>query len=837
MTKHIDDIRRHFRSPVHRAVAAALALAPVALLGSPGASAQGNAATVGLEEIVVTARKTEEKLTEVPLSITAFTADDLLKRNATSLSDIAQYTAGFSFESYSGGGTPAPLIRGLTQNALTDRNQNVGTFVDGVHVQQQGNIDFSLLDLERVEIVKGPQSAQYGRSSFAGAINWVPRKPVLGEWDGYVGATYGTDDRQDLTASINVPVWSDKLAIRVAGTISEFDGTWRNNFSGAQGDNAIRTTAQGYTFEGTDGNLGGYDNESRQVSLRFRPIEPLTLDLMYYRSMTQNDVGAGYTIQPRAPRQNPTLGGTNPLNCSPRIAADPIITGFPAGTNQLLCGEMTLDKNRISADPRGSGTETHSDLMIGRLEYQFTDNLSATYVYGRGLYDASNFGPAGNLPEIILFGDASAPQPGTGIPSIQFAANPVTDQEAKSNEFRVDGKIGKITWRLGYYTSTVEDIGAAGLVERRLPLSRDPTGQIFFAQTPLTTGPTASLTRFKDETTAEFGAIAIPFLDTWTVEAEARQAKEDRSQVPLNGTRAPAPRSFTDFTPRVNLKWQPRAGWMFYGSVATGVKAGGFNILTADVPTFEPEENTTYELGAKQSLMEGRLQANYSIFLIDWKDLQLSVPDTIPDPATPATQQPNFIGNVSGAEAKGVELELIALLTDRLRLNFAGSYVQSTFDDSVIDTTFGRLCETNGTPACVFLPRTRVGAVPGPLPLGGSPIGGNDLPRTPRSKASLGLLYTIPLTSWELSLRGDLNYQSKYYVENLNLASIPDRTLLNVGVALTDEDGKWLVNFWGKNMTDELFASSAFAVSVINQYGPALGDGRTAGVTVRYSFR
>ncbi len=832
MTIHIDDTRRELRSPVHRAIAAALALAPVALLGSPGATAQDNAAAMGLEEIVVTARKTEEKLSEVPLAIAAYSADDILKRNATTLSDIAQYTAGFSYESYSGGGTPAPLIRGLTQNALTDRNQNVGTFVDGVHVQQQGNIDFSLLDLERVEIVKGPQNAQYGRSAFAGAINWVPRKPVLGEWDGFVGATYGTDERQDLQASVNIPLWSDKLAVRIAGTLSEFGGTWKNNYSGPGGTRGIATTSQGFNFKGTDGNVGGYDNESRQISLRFRPIEALTADLMYYRSTTENEVGAGYSLQPRAARQTPALGGTNPLNCSPRITPDPIITGFPAGTNQLLCGEVELDTGLVSADPRGNGTYTHSDLMTGRLEYQFTDNLSATYVYGRGLYDARNFGPSGNIPEIILFGEANQLQPGTGRPSIQFAANPITDQESKSNEFRVDGKIGQITWRLGYYTSEVEDVGTAGLLERRLPLSVDPTGQTFFAQT-LLVSPASGFTRFQDETTAEFGAITVPFLDTWTVEAEARHAKEERRQIPLNGGFTPAPREFSEFTPRVNLKWQPRAGWMFYGSVAKGIKAGGFNIQTADEPTFEQEENLTYELGAKQTLMEGRLQANYSLFFIDWKDLQLSVPDTIPNPLAPTVQQPNFIGNVSGAEAKGVEVELVALATDRLRVNFAGSYVQSTFDGDVIDTTFGRLCETNGAAACVFLPRQGVGSA---LPLGGSPIGGNDLPRTPRSKASLGLEYTLPVAAYELSLRGDVNWQSKYYVENLNLAYIPDRTLLNMNVALSDPDGKWIANLWAKNMTDEVYASSAFAVSVINQYGPALGNGRTAGITVRYNF-
>jgi iron complex outermembrane receptor protein len=824
MTDYREDLRRRFRGPAHRAVAMALAMAPIALLGSTGVQAQEGAG-VGLEEIVVTARKTEEKLNEVPLSIAAFSADDLLKRNVASLSDIAQYTAGFSFESYSGGGTPAPLIRGLTQNALTDRNQNVGTFVDGVHVQQQGNIDFSMMDLERVEIVKGPQNAQYGRSSFAGAINWVSAKPKLDGWDGYVLATYGTDERQDIGGALNIPLWRDKLAVRIAGRTSEFDGTWRNNFAG--GTRAIRTTTQGFTFPGTDGNVGGWDMETRQIAIRFRPVDALTIDASYYRSEGNNEVGANYTIQPRAPRQIPALGGRNELNCSPRINADPIITGFPAGYNQLYCGEVKLDPSRISADPRGSGTQTNSDLAIGRIEYQFTDNLSATYLYGRGLYDARNFGPAGNIPEIVQFGDAVFAQPGTGRPGLQFAANPITDQEATSNEFRVDGKVADISWRLGYYTSKVEDTGAAGLIERRLPLALDPTGQVFFVQTPLS----ANLTAFRDETTAYFGSISVPFLDTWTFDAEMRYAQEDRFQRPLSGAPGPTPREFTETTPRVALKWQPRDGWMFYGSVARGIKPGGFNIITADEPTFEQEQNTTFELGGKQSLLDDRLQLNYSVFLIDWKDLQLSVPDTIPDPMAPTVQQPNFIGNVPGAESKGIEVEAIWLPIDRLRVNFAGSYTESTFDEGVIDTTFGRLCETSGTPVCTFLPRQ-----PGVLPQGGASLAGNDLPRTPRSMFSLGGEYTIPLAALQLSLRADLNWQSKYYVENLNLATIPDRTLLNLNVQLSDPDGAWIANLWAQNALDETFASSAFAVSVINQYGPALGFGRTAGVTLRYNF-
>jgi iron complex outermembrane receptor protein len=411
-------------------------------------------------------------------------------------------------------------------------------------------------------------------------------------------------------------------------------------------------------------------------------------------------------------------------------------------------------------------------------------------------------------------------QPGTGQPGIQFASNPFTDQKSRSNEFRFDGKFKTATWRLGYYNSHVEDVGAAGLIQYRLPLRVDPTGDVQYLTNPFS----ATLSKFIDKNHAYFGSIAVPFLEKWTVEAEARQATEDRSQQPLNRSR-----SFTEFTPRVNLKWQPQPGWMFYASAAKGTKSGGFNGVTADVATYEPEKNITYELGGKQALADNTLQLNYAVFFIDWSDLQLSVPDTVPTP--PSQQDPNYIGNVKGATSKGVEFEAVWIPSTQWRVNLAASYVQSQFKDGTVDTTFGRLCESSA-PVCVFLPRSPQ------YPLGGSPIGGNDLPRTPKSKASLGAEYRLPVFgAWELSLRGDLNYQSKYYAENLNLAYLPSRMLLNANISMTDVDGKWYASLWAKNLTDELYASSAFAVSVINQYGPALGDGRTAGLTVRYNFK
>jgi iron complex outermembrane recepter protein len=819
---------------------AAFSGAALVSIGSVPASAQDSAAQ--LDEIIVTARKVEEKLNEVPVAITAFSAAELQSSNATSLADVAALTPGFSFEAYSGGTTPAPLIRGLTQNALTDRNQNVATFVDGVHVQQQGNIDFSLLDLERIEVIKGPQNAQYGKSSFAGAINWVPKRPNLESWEGSVAVTAGTDERRDIAGAISVPLWQDKLAVRLYATNTEFDGTFKNNYPNAS--DGVGSTIAGYTWEGVDGNLGGYDNDAIQASLRFRPIDALTMDLLYFRSETRNDPGAGITIQPLTTAIFPaaTAAQLNPHNCSPNAA----------GINQLRCGEIPIDESRVIADPRSQGSHTHSDMLSGRIAWEFSEALTATYLYGKGLYDAAGY-QAGGQPEVLIFGDLTirpASAMGTGPGYITFSGNPFTDQESESHELRFDGQLGSVKWRVGYYHNEVDDLGALALFSRRLPLSADPTNSVVVTQIPfVTASPQSLLSQFGDKTDSGFFTFNVPFNDQWDIDVEGRYNKEERTQVSVTSAFGPtgAPtgvtttrslkRDFSSFTPRLNLRWRPSEDWTFYVSGAKGEKAGGFNGVTADVEAFDPETNTTIELGGKQTLWDRRLQLNYSVFWIDWKDLQLSVPDTIPVNPNSTVQEPNFIGNTKGADSQGVEIEAQMLLTDRLKGRFTAAYVQSTFKDGTVDTTFGRLCETPGAAACVFLPRTRVGTVPGPLPLGGSPIGGNDLPRTPRTQLTATLDYKMPLGNFELSLRGDLAYQSKYYAENLNLAWIPDRTLLNLNVGLGDADGVWSVNLWGKNVTDETYASSAFAVSVVNQYIPALGQGATFGLTGRYNFK
>lgn len=274
---------------------AAVGVAPVA---AQGTGSEQDSTGPAVEEIIVTARKVEENVQDVPIAITAFTAEEIARRNLNGIGDLVKDTAGVSFENYSGGTNPAIIIRGLAQTLLADRKQNVATFVDGIHVRQQGNVDFGLLELERVEILKGPQNSPCGRSAIAGAVNYVPKGPRLGEWDLNITLTAGSDERREVRGSVSIPLLQDKLAVRLYSVVNEFDATWANRFPSNGAAVAKCDTVIRRNWEGSDGNLGGYDNEAWRAAVTFQPIEALTIDAACYRSKVRNEFGANTQIRP-----------------------------------------------------------------------------------------------------------------------------------------------------------------------------------------------------------------------------------------------------------------------------------------------------------------------------------------------------------------------------------------------------------------------------------------------------------------------------------------------------------------------------------------------------------
>jgi iron complex outermembrane receptor protein len=805
-----------------RSLLPAVAALAVAGPGNPAAaqdtgSAEGS--TGGINELIVTARRREERLLEVPVAVSAFSAEELRKRNVESLVDVAKYTAGFSFENFAGGTNPAPIIRGLSQNTLTDRNQNVGTFVDGIHVQQQGNVDLTLMDLDRIEVLKGPQNAQFGRSAFAGAINYVPRKANLSEVEGDVQFTAGTDERIDARANLSIPLWQDKLAVRVGAVTTEFDGTWNNNFSGGSRGIATKDGGFGQSFDGTDGKLGGWDNDAIQAQVRFVPIETLRVDLGYFKSNVNAEQAAIEFIRPNG---STIWGLEHETNCNPSAA----------GLKRFYCGELEVNADTVRVDPRSVGLQAETQLLSALVSWDILDNVSVTYQLGRNDLLQNAFGHSSNPPNPEREGcgltAGGVPPCAGGAPgAVLFQTGP-GEQKAISHELRFDGRLfsDAVTWRLGYYHSEVRDASNINSIETRRSVIEDPTGQIIVASLP------APAQRFEDTTDAVFGSVGWTFLDIWTLDVEARYAAEKRSQ-----PSGPLPDdTYYDFTPRVSLKAQVTPDWMVYGSVAEGSKSGGFNTSRADpgFETYEQETNTTYELGGKQVLLDGMLQLNYNVFYIDWSDLQLPTADLIP--TVPGVTDPNYITNASGAESLGAELEAVVLFGDNWTVNLAASYANPEFDGDALDFGLGAQCASPQTEAdrvCTTVTVDR----PDPLPDAvAAPIGGNQLARTPTTQLGLGVEYRNEFRAWEYRLRGDLSYQDKQYAEVLNLAWLPSRTLLDVNLSMTSPSRNLTLTLWGKNVTDEEYVSNSFVIAFANNYGASLAPGAAWGLTLRYAF-
>ncbi len=203
--------------------------------------------------------------------------------------------------------------------------------------------------------------------------------------------TVGSDERLETRGSVSVPLWSDKLAVRVYGVTSESDGTWGNNFSGGDNGIATRDTSFGNSFDGTDGNLGGWDNDAYQTQLRFHPLETLRFDLGYFKSDVENEQGAIEFIRPNG---STIWGLDHQTNCNPNSA----------GTMRFVCGKLDVNSSSVTVDPRSVGLYAETSLLTGRVEWDIVEEITASYLYGHNDLDQNTFAHSSNPPNPELEG-------------------------------------------------------------------------------------------------------------------------------------------------------------------------------------------------------------------------------------------------------------------------------------------------------------------------------------------------------------------------------------------------------------------------------------------------
>lgn len=795
--------------------AASLAAIPQAALAQDAESAADE--TDNSNVIIVTARFREENIQDVPIAITAFDEETFAKRAIENLDDVARLTPGLSFEDFSGG-FATPVIRGQSQTRITALEQNVSTFLGGVYIPRAWAIDLGSLNLQRVEVVKGPQSARYGRNAFSGAINYVPFTAELADRDlsGTISATVGTDERFDASARINFSP-NDYFALAFSYNNSSSDGTWDN----------IHPFADLDLDEGTEGNAGGWDNEAWSVSALVEPSDAISFEASYHRFEVENEARAGQNNDESA----------RVLNCGSTIAGNP----------RLFCGELPEATDQAIVDPRAVGVISDTDIFRAAVNLSPTDSLDLSYVFGLVQGEVLAGGSSEtNQAECFpnFFSNLNVAFGAPNVPSgmCAFTITPVGDIDYDSHEFRAVYDTGSsLRFEFGAFLSNGEDRDLFAFASPP-PVSDDPASQVTVRSLITNSGGNF----IETDVTAFFGSAEWSSADDrLRVGIEGRYTENDITGSSLGDPTQPVlNETFSFFTPRFSVDYQLTDDSLVYGSIARGAKTGGFNPSAiqdpadpdrfADNLTFDPEFNWTFEVGLKSQFFDNRLALNAAFFYTDWTGLQLNAPD----PGGDGINVTNITLNLGDARVYGLELDAVFEVTDNFTLDGSFSIVDNRYKDGTIDSRFA-------TPASDFFAATIGGAFGTPAPA--SPcddivcssdgdVGGNRIERTPPIQATFGAEYADVTGDVEWFVRTDLSWQDEFYATPVNLATIPSRFLVSASAGLTYEE--FDLNFWVRNLTDETYVSNSFAVIIPfgNAYNTFFGDRRSFGATAKVNF-
>lgn len=573
-----------------------------------------------LEEIVVTARKVGESIQDIPLSVQAFSAQQIMKQQITDVEDLVSFTPGVVMHNQLGSrNNPAISFRSIESSSERNK-QTSSAFVDGVYLPGSSQW-VSMNDIERVEVVKGPQSAFFGRATFGGAINFITKTPG-NEWKGDITAIIGDHGRQDIWLAGEGPIIKDKLSFRVSGRFYEFDGgVWDNS------------PPPGGAPEGREfGDLGSQETTAGSITLFATPTE--NLSIKFRHQVTEDDDGPSPIFLIKGENNNcgPFGNGTATYYCG-TLSTDLISNGVSSATDPIV---DTTYKDDVGLDREITMTNLNVDWDIGGSGYVLS-SVSGWYNdetadYRTLLED--------ELDVFLEWEDTSFSQ------EIRLAS-------PQDSRFR--WMIGAYYLDLEYFKNAQTGFPSAGVGPFTFnPLTGgfDPRG----GRGLFGVNPTPSETI---DNKAIFGSIGFDVTDKLTVSVELRREEETISTgssliqeampldsstdelavitaQPFGGAEIPVEGEFKATLPRVIVDYKLSDDTMFYLSYSEGNNPGGFNpeviqmepsvafpAWQADTGigyTVEQAELTSYEFGVKHSLANGRGFINGAIYMMEWEN-------------------------------------------------------------------------------------------------------------------------------------------------------------------------------------------------------------------------
>jgi iron complex outermembrane recepter protein len=795
----------------HRVAAAVVA----ASIGACSGALADTVVSASLEEVTVTARKVAETRFDVPLSIDVIPADALLSGLPLDLSRLALLSPGLYFESLWGGLGAAPVLRGQSQPSTA--GDNVGVFVDGVYQAERTAIDSVPIDIEQVEVVRGPQSTLFGQSTFAGAIHYVPRLPTRTLAAG-AEALVGTDEYVAANAYLSGPLKEGIALGRLAVGFRDSHGTQANSASDASLGDLERAAIAGTLASDREGPWSAHlSGRWTSASLGHPAVSIVN--------------GADYNCGAVDPATNMWSYYCGPL---PRDARYDISTGIPDS-------QLDVNQAALAVSWRGDRLEFGSDTAYYRGSTETFRDFDASA-------DGETFGVC-VLPACPL--GASPPRPVDRLTDVNSVSRLRNVTSEWTQEFRLQGTPSTaLSWMIGWtgiltqrsnrsgFGFARDDLAANEALTILLPLAPGLAGPVARANLSLVDDPNRQQLmqpriQFEQRTFAFFGSIDYRMTEHWSVRAEGRAT---RQYLELAGNAIPS-QGFTDTTPRLSLQYLRAGNSMLYVSAAKGSRAGGINStvgLASDEQTFDPEFNWTYELGGR--IERSRWSADATLYYIDWQDTQL--------PGFPLTPGINTLitRNTAGVTTEGVELAFRALLHERVALRAAYSHSASEFYEGSDDPGSSAFCGLKG--ANIVSSFCSVG----PARSGNAPIGtyvpyidGNALPRAPVDQWSLTLQgdLTPAAVDWRLTSSLDVGYQDDVYDRAINGGQFGERTLVSARVSWSR--GPWVLEAWGSNLTDEQYVrgvssrGAPFYPVSPRPLDLVYGDGRRLGLTLRYA--
>ena len=609
----------------------------VALISLPAFAAP---TTGAIEEVVVTAQRREEKLQNVPISVTALSAETLKLNDVRDITRIEILTPGFTFGR--SGSDARPAIRGVrTENVAVSGDPTIGFYVDGIYQTRASQALQPFVDVARVEVERGPQGTLFGRNTFGGAVSVVNAAPS-DKFEGGATFTYGEFSRVAGDGYVNVPV-TDKIQLRFA---------------------ALRETMDGYVKALVPGVKDAYNRDTTYArgSAHFQLTEALDATVRY-SYWTEKGTGAGaFGYRVGGVFVNPTTGKYD------------LIGGVPTLANPK-------QKSGAPTDVFVGGIDQGFPIIGGPLDYpgdiQLVQDLKQTAVSGQINYD---FGPV--VARSI-----------TGY--IDFRVFRNADNDFSPRLFNVDQQDDALT-------SWTEELQLASAKGNRLEwlvgyfyLNEDISKSIF-SSLPETTYTGANQSNAWPKTTSNAGYAQASYFvlpDKLRLTAGIRYTddKKDVYRYISNFVSGAHTETFAgqksfDFTRttwRANADYFVAADNMLYGSVSTGFRSGGFNSGSFTNPaipgSFSPETVTAYELGSKNRFLEGRLQVNAALFRNEFKNLQVQNQFLVPAAGGGFTTT-SAILNAASAHAQGIEAELLTVPVANLRLSVTGTITDAKYD-------------------------------------------------------------------------------------------------------------------------------------------------------------